>query len=94
MGRIAKGFGAGSPILLANSYGLINPEYFNLLTPIEKILHDNHVLNRLIDGENEAYENQRKEAEEKRSMPGLKQRLSMEELIERQREQKERKGYA
>lgn len=81
MARAAKGFGAGSPILLANDYGLIRADHFS---PTEKILIDNQLLNRLIEAENEAYDKAKGSREADVSMPGLEKRLSIDDIIERQ----------
>jgi hypothetical protein len=86
---VAKGFGAGSPILLANRYGLLDPHFFDSLHPIEKALIDNEILNRLIETDNEAIERQRKDSEDKRNLPGLERRLTIEEALERQRQNRD-----
>lgn len=67
--RVAKGFGAGSPLLLANRYGLFRPDFS--LSPEEMILGDNHLLNELIKAENEAQKEAMKKSKEKRDHPGV-----------------------
>jgi hypothetical protein len=68
---VAKGYGAGSPIFLASKYGLLDPKFFNSISPIERVLIDSEILNRLITSENEAQERASKKAKEKREHPGM-----------------------
>jgi hypothetical protein len=68
---VAKGFGAGRPLRLALEYGFICDSFLESLTPEEKILIDNQILNDLIKQENDANEKASKEAKEKSEHPGM-----------------------
>ena len=68
---MAKGFGAGSPLLLANRYGRISDTFLDSLSPDEKILIDNHLLNRLIESENDAMKRAREDAKDRAEHPGM-----------------------
>jgi hypothetical protein len=84
--RVAKGFGAGSPLLLANKYGIIVQSFLDSLTPEEKLLIDHHLLNRTIEAENEAIERQKEEGERNRKMPGVTRMVSASERSEQLKE--------
>jgi hypothetical protein len=71
VGRNAKAYGAGSPILLAHRYGLLSDSFFDGLNPYEKILGDHHILNCIIQADNEAQEKAMKKAKEKGDHPGM-----------------------
>ena len=83
---MARAYGAGSPLKLASEYGLIVPSFLEGLRPEEKILADNHLLNRLIDAENEAHQKARDEAKQNREMPGVSRMVSPEERSEQLRQ--------
>jgi hypothetical protein len=68
---VAKGFGAGSPLFLASKYNFICDSFLDSLSPEEKILIDNQVLNDLIGAENDAQEKASKKAKEKSDHPGM-----------------------
>ena len=87
--RLAKAFPGRTPIHLANDYGLFKPEYYNKLSPEDLLLIDLRLLVRLSEAEQEALNQEKQNIEDKQKMPGLVRRLSMEELIERQRENKD-----
>ena len=69
-----------------------NPEFFQSLKPEDRLALDLALWSRLAEAEREAtkraQERQSKEAEDKRRLPGLQNRLSIEELIERQKDRK------
>ncbi len=90
VGRVAKGFGC-SPLMLASEYGLIAPSFLDGLLPEEKILADNHLLNRLIEAENEAHEKAREEAKERTRLPGVTRMVSAAERSEQLREMRAKK---
>lgn len=69
MARLAKAYGAGSPILLANSYGLFRPDFS--LSAEEMILADNHLLNVLIKAEDKARKEAMKKSKDERDHPGM-----------------------
>lgn len=54
-GRVARAFGK-TPLQLAHEYGFACDEFYDGLTPYDKIGIDHHVLNRLISEENAARE--------------------------------------
>ena len=85
---MARGFGAGSPLLLASEYGLIDKTFFESLTPTDKIFIDHALLNRIIEAENEAQRAAHEEASQKSKMPGLKRIVSAKERSEQLREMK------
>jgi hypothetical protein len=69
--RVAKGFGAGSPLLLASEYGLIAKSFLDSLQPEEKIFIDHHLLNRLIEAENEAQDEAMEKGRQDCEHPGM-----------------------
>ena len=52
-------------------YGYFSQDFWDSLTPEEKILGDHHILNELIRADNEAQEQASKKAEEDRKHPGM-----------------------
>jgi hypothetical protein len=74
---------------LANEYGFIAASFLDSLSPTEKILIDYDIRNRLVDTLNKIEKDRQKESDDKQNMPGLKQRLTIDELIERQRQNKD-----
>ena len=89
MARNAKGFGAGSPLLLANKYGIVTDEYLAGMHPLERLLADHHLLNRVIEAENEGQKKAMKESEY--SKKGVKRMVSAAERSEQLREMREKK---
>ena len=89
MARNAKGFGAGSPLLLANRYGIVSDEYLAGMHPLERLLTDHHLLNRVIEAENEAHKRAMKESEY--SKKGVKRMVSAAERSEQLREMRAQK---
>ena len=89
MARNAKGFGAGSPLLLANKYGIVTDEYLAGMHPLERLLTDHHLLNRVIEAENEAQKKSMKESEYSRK--GVKRMVSAAERSEQLKEMREKK---
>ena len=84
MARVAKGFGAGSPLLLANKYGIVTDEHLAGMHPLERLLTDHHLLNRVIEAENEGHKRAMKENEY--SKKGVKRMVSAAERSEQLRE--------
>lgn len=89
VGRVGKAFGK-TPLQQALEYGRITSTFLASLSPDQKILIDHHILNRLIEADNDAQEKATKEAEEKRKNPGVKRMVSVEERSEQLRQM--RKG--
>lgn len=89
MARNAKGFGAGSPLLLANRYGIVTDEYLAGMHPLERLLTDHHLLNRVIEAENEGQKKAAKENEY--SKRGVKRMVSAAERSEQLKEMRAKK---
>ena len=89
MARNAKGFGAGSPLLLANKYGIVTDEYLAGMHPLERLLTDHHLLNRVIEAENEGQKKAMKESE--CSKRGVKRMVSAAERSEQLKEMRAQK---
>ncbi|MFA5407403.1 MAG: hypothetical protein WC343_01370 [Bacilli bacterium] len=70
IGRIGRAFGK-TPLQQALEYGRVSQEFFDSLSPDRRILVDHHILNRLIQAENEAQEKAIQKAKEKRDHPGM-----------------------
>jgi len=87
--RTAKGFGAGSPLLLANKYGIVTDDYLAGMRPLERLLTDHHLLNRVIEAENEAQKKAMKESEY--SKKGVKRMVSAAERSEQLKEMRAQK---
>ena len=87
--RNAKGFGAGSPLLLANKYGIVTDEYLAGMHPLERLLTDHHLLNRVIEAENEGQKKAMKESEY--SKKGVKRMVSAAERSEQLKEMRAQK---
>ena len=71
MARIAKAYGAGSPLLLANKYGRVSDSFLSSLSADQKILIDSHLLNLLITAENEAQKEAIEKSKQDREHPGM-----------------------
>ena len=56
---------------MAKEYGLLSESFFDGLLPEEKILADHHILNRLIQADNDAQEKAAQKAKENREHPGM-----------------------
>jgi hypothetical protein len=87
IGRIAKAFGK-TPLQLASEYGVFDPSFLDGLSPYDRVFIDHHILNRLITAENEAQEKAMKNESNRAEMdshPGLKKRLTIDDILERQR---------
>lgn len=89
MARVAKGFGAGSPLLLANKYGIVTDDYLAGMHPLERLLTDHHLLNRVIEAENEGQKKAMKESEY--SKKGVKRMVSAAERSEQLKEMRAKK---
>ena len=89
MARNAKGFGAGSPLLLANKYGIVTDEYLAGMHPLERLLTDHHLLNRVIEAENEGQKKAMKESEYTKK--GVKRMVSAAERSEQLKEMRAQK---
>lgn len=83
---MARGFGAGSPLLLATEYGFIDSTFFNSLSPTDKIFIDHTLLNRVIEAENEAQRKAIEESKENSKHPGIVRKVSAAERSEQLRE--------
>lgn len=70
IGRIGRAFGK-TPLQQALEYGRVSQEFFDSLSPDRRVLVDHHILNRLIQAENEAQEKAMQKAKEKRDHPGM-----------------------
>jgi TRAP-type C4-dicarboxylate transport system substrate-binding protein len=70
IGRIGRAFGK-TPLQQALEYGRVSQDFFDSLSPDRRILVDHHILNRLIQAENEAQEKATKTAKENRDHPGM-----------------------
>jgi len=68
---VAKACGAGSPLLLANKYGLLDKTFFKSLSPVEKVFIDHYILNRLIEAENEAQKKSLEKGKDRSQHPGM-----------------------
>lgn len=84
VGRIAKEFPGQTPLERAVQYGYVTTSFFDGLSPIDRILIDHQVLNRIIQAQNEAHKRETKARQDMQA--GIKQRLSVEELMRRQEE--------
>jgi hypothetical protein len=78
-GRVAKAFGK-TPLQLAHEYGFACDEFYDGLSPYEKIGIDHHVLNSLISEENKAQDEMRKRQKEKSEHPGMERYDDIEDF--------------
>ena len=81
IGRIGRAFGK-TPLQQALEYGRVSQEFFDSLSPDRRILVDHHILNRLIQAENEAQEKAIQKAKEKRDHPGMEKYEDPEDFWE------------
>lgn len=84
-GRVAKAFGK-TPLQLAHEYGFACDKFYDGLSPYGKIGIDHHVLNRLIQEENEARKQQMEDADRQKRMPGVTRLVSASERSEQLKE--------
>lgn len=71
-------------MLAALEYGLVDQSFFDDLLPEEKILADHHILNKLIQADNEAMTKQTKQKDDESK--GIVRRFGVEEALARQKE--------
>lgn len=70
-------------MFLARQYGLLDPSFFDSLTPLELFLADNTILNSVIGLENDLQERASEERKDnKNQMPGVTRMVSAEERSE------------
>jgi hypothetical protein len=81
--------------MLALDYGLLDQKYFQSLTPTEKIFIDHHILNRLIEAENEAQKKSLEKAKDRRQHPGMERYESEDDFWDEIEDAKEEvlRGY-
>jgi hypothetical protein len=79
VGRVAREFGAGSPMFLARQYGLLDSSFFESLEPFQLVLADNVILNNLIEFDNEAQKMEEDAQKERDRMPGVTRMVSASE---------------
>lgn len=80
VGRNARAFGLGSPMRAALEYGLFTQPFYDSLLPEERILADHHILNSLIQADNDAQKRAMKKSDEDRKHPGMERFESMDEF--------------
>lgn len=81
IGRIGRAFGK-TPLQQALEYGRVSQDFFDSLSPDRRILVDHHILNRLIQADNEAQEKATQKAKEKRDHPGMEKYEDPEDFWE------------
>jgi hypothetical protein len=64
----------------ALEYGLFTQHFFDSLSPEERILGDHHILNSLIQADNEAQKKALKKSDDDRKHPGMERFDSMDEF--------------
>ena len=79
IGRIGRAFGK-TPLQQALEYGRVSQDFFDSLSPDRRILVDHHILNRLIQAENEAQEKAMQKAKEERDHPGMERYRSEDDF--------------
>ena len=79
---MAKEFGAGSPILLAQKYNLFPQFFASNPTGLELLQADYVMLARLINEENKAHEARNKRKQDAYEHPGMERYNSFDEWVD------------
>ena len=80
LARVAKEFGAGSPILLAKQYNLFPQFFASTPTGLELLQADYAMLARLIEAENKAHEARNKRRQDAYEHPGMERYDSLDDF--------------